>query len=76
MSERMYGENGRHPYRHWIESYRCWRLAQKDWIESVPSVEGLPFSRVVKLYENWWQSASVYHPHGWNITIKARGIRK
>ena len=55
----------------WVEAHECWRQAQ---VKFDSRSVGIAFTRVEELYRNWWQS--VRNPHGWDITIKARGLKK
>ena len=72
MKKRMYGENGRHPYSEWTELKECWRRACAE----CSGLTLTSFTFIINHHVNadWWISAP--NPHGWDITIKARGLKK
>jgi hypothetical protein len=60
----------------WVEAHECWRRAQVLVETKVgKGYVGIAFERALKIYAHWWQNCA-RNPHGWDITIKARGIRK
>jgi len=60
----------------WDEAKESWRKAQVKRAEKRGDYYfGIEFERVQNLYSHWWTSCAA-NKHGWDITIKARGLRK
>jgi hypothetical protein len=60
----------------WDEAKECWRKTQNLNAKGRSGVcFGIAFERVQNLYNHWWVNCAA-NKHGWDITIKARGVRK
>jgi len=64
-------------FESWIEARECWRQAQVKRAEERGHhvFLGIEFERVQNLYSDWWMTCAA-NKHGWDITIKARGLKK